>query len=133
LHLLFPVPSGDIVVDNMLKRFMPTFRKYDSGAWTSMDTTKGREVSRSGGGDRVQPADPGGFSSPKLDAKDKEILSLVKDRPSTLLAISDKTNIPFVECMFRARQLRQRGLLKKLSETCDANGLYLYVAGEKVV
>jgi hypothetical protein len=100
---------------------------------TSKHNTPGREVSSSGGDQGVRSRGHGDFSSPKLDDRDKEILSLVRDRPSTLLSISDKTNIPFVECLFRARNLQHRGLLRKLSDTCNANGLYLYVAEERSI
>lgn len=99
-----------------------------------MHNTQGREESVPGGQQGVQPTRVfDSFSSPKLDDRDLEILSLVRDRPSTLLSISDRTNIPFVECLFRARTLQQRGLLRKLSDTCDANGLYLYVAEERPI
>jgi hypothetical protein len=94
----------------------------------SAHNTPGREASSSDGGRGVRSRGLEDFSSPKLDDRDKEILSVVKDRPSTLLKISERTNIPFVETLFRARSLRRRGLLRKLGGECDSNGLYLYVA-----
>lgn len=97
-----------------------------------MYRTKGRDESVPRGQQGVQPTRVfDSFSSPKLDDGDLEILSLVRDRPSTLLSISNRTNIPFVECVLRARTLQQRGLLRKLSDACDANGLYLYGVEER--
>ncbi|TET91581.1 MAG: Lrp/AsnC family transcriptional regulator [Methanomassiliicoccales archaeon] len=74
-----------------------------------------------------------GLSSSELGEKDSEILSLTTNCPVTMLRISQKTDIPFVECLFRARNLQDMGLLRKLSDKCNAHGLYLYLAEERRV
>lgn len=66
-----------------------------------------------------------------LDDKDSKILFLARDRPTTLLNISERTDLSFVECLHRARRLKEMGLLKRAGDTRDDDGLFLYIAGRK--
>lgn len=71
------------------------------------------------------------FSSSQLDNSDSKILSLARDCPVTLLRISRRTDIPFVECLRRAVRLERVGLLEKVGEVSEPAKLHLYVATQE--
>ncbi len=97
-----------------------------------------REVMRKSGGreggsssvrqDSPFPDSQRGYSFSTLDDKDSEILSLARDCPITLLSISEKMDISFVECLERAKRLQRLGLLVKTDDSPRYGGLHLYVA-----
>lgn len=68
-----------------------------------------------------------GLSSSELDEKDFEMLVLAADGPTTLLHLSEKMDIFFVECLGRARKLRGMGLLKRIETPHRSDGMNLYV------
>lgn len=49
----------------------------------------------------------------------------------TVLSISKKMEISFVECLSRATKLKEMGLLRRASDARDDDGLFLYVAGRR--
>lgn len=72
-------------------------------------------------------------SSSQLDRKDLEILSHARDCPTTLLSVSERTEISFVECLHRANRLQRMGFLRKLEDPSRFGGLFLYIAVEREV
>jgi hypothetical protein len=97
-----------------------------------MRKTGGREGSCSSEPHQIpNPAAQRGFSSSELDSTDQEILSLVRNRPLTLLTISERMEISFVECLSRATKLKEMNLLTRAGDTRDDDGLFLYIAGRK--
>jgi hypothetical protein len=63
-----------------------------------------------------------------LDDKDSEILSLTRDRPTTMLSISERMDISFIECLHRIQRLQRMDLLKRIEGKRHTAGLHLYVA-----
>lgn len=53
-------------------------------------------------------------SSSVLDDEDSNIISLTKDRQTTLLSVSERMDIFFVECLHRVQRLQRMGLLKRI-------------------
>lgn len=72
--------------------------------------------------------DPPAFSSSKLGDTDSEILSLASGCPITLRSLSKKMDIPFAECLSRAKKLEEMGLLERLEGPSRPRGLRLYLA-----
>ena len=68
------------------------------------------------------------LSSSKLGDTDSEILSLASGCPTTLMSVSRKMDIPFIECLSRARKLEEMGLLERLEGPSRPGGLLLYLA-----
>ena len=68
------------------------------------------------------------LSFSRIDKRDLEILSLARDSPATLLTLSERMGISFVECLHRARRLLELGLLKRVDSVPGPEGLYLYLA-----
>lgn len=79
-------------------------------------------------GKRVLPP-----SLSRIDDRDSEILSLARDRPTTVLSISEKMDLSLVECLHRARELQRIGLLMKLEDPSPHSGLHLYVATQRKI
>jgi len=73
------------------------------------------------------------LSSTRLDKRDSEILSLARDRPTTLVNISERMDISFVECLERAQRLQRMGLLRKLDDPLRSDGLFLYLAVQREI
>jgi len=73
------------------------------------------------------------LSLSRIDDKDSEILSLAGDRPTTVLSISEKMDVPFVECLRRAKRLQRIGLLSKLDDSSPHGRLHLYVATQRKI
>ncbi len=73
------------------------------------------------------------LSSSRLDNGDREILSLARDCPVTMLSISEKTEMSFVECLHRAKSLQRMGLLRKLDGPPRSDGLFLYLAVQRKI
>ena len=122
-----------IMYDNAFKTFMLLFRKW---ACREMQGYK----QKSGGRDKdsspvhqdvIPTLDQRESSSSGLDKRDKEIISFAGYRPATLLNISEKTDIPFVECLHRTKRLQKMGYLKRVEGAPDSAGLYLYLATRK--
>ncbi len=67
-------------------------------------------------------------SSSVLDDRDSKILSLTRDRPTTMLNMSEKMDISFVECLHRVQRLQRMGLLKRIEGERHTAGLHLYAA-----
>ncbi len=67
----------------------------------------------------------------RIDDRDSEILSLARDRPITVLSISEKMDVSLVECLHRSGKLQQMGLLKRAEDLPDSDGFYLYIATEE--
>lgn len=89
------------------------------------------EGSSEGRQDNLLTASKSVFSTPsssRLDRKDLEILSHAGDGARTLLSVSEKTEMSFVECLHRAKRLQGMGLLKKLDDSPRSDGLFLYLA-----
>ena len=86
-----------------------------------------RKDSPSVRGKRV-PSTP---SLSRIDDRDSEILSLAREGPTTLLRISEKMDISFVECLRKAARLQQMGLLRRLDDAPRVNGLHSYIAAKK--
>ena len=94
------------------------------------------EGSSEGRQDNLFTAGKSVFSTPsssRLDRKDLEILSHARDGPTTLLSVSQKTEISFVECLHRAKRLQRMSLLKKLDDSPRSDGLYLYLAVQREI
>ncbi len=99
-----------------------------------------REVMRKSGGreggsspvrqDSLFPDSQRGYSFSTLDDKDSEILSLTTDCPMTLTRIAMETDISFVECLRRVRDLQRIGLIKRVGDLSEPAELYLYAATE---
>ncbi|TET90462.1 MAG: Lrp/AsnC family transcriptional regulator [Methanomassiliicoccales archaeon] len=70
----------------------------------------------------------GDLSSSTPDGTDEKILTLAADRPVTLLNISKRIDIPFVECLRRVRDLERKGFLERIGDLCEPAQLHLYVA-----
>lgn len=68
------------------------------------------------------------LSSSVLDDRDSKILSHTRSRPATLLSVSEKADMSFVECLKRAKRLQRMGFLKRLDDPSCPDGLYLYIA-----
>jgi len=73
------------------------------------------------------------LSSSRLDNRDWEILSLARDRPTTLVNISERMDISFVECLERAKRLLRMDLLRKLDGSPRPDGLFLYLAVQREI
>jgi hypothetical protein len=98
----------------------------------TMRKSGGREGSCSSVPQQIPlPAAQRGFSSSELDSTDQGILSLVRNRPLTVLGISKKMEISFIECLSRATKLKEMSLLKRAGDTRDDDGLFLYIARRK--
>ncbi|MCK5291753.1 MAG: hypothetical protein KAR39_07035 [Thermoplasmata archaeon] len=96
-------------------------------AWASMHGTKGREESVPRGQQGVLPIRVlNGFSSPLLDQTDREILSLIRSRPMTILNVAEKMDTPFVECLARTRKLWRLKLLERIEAEPGEIGLHRY-------
>jgi hypothetical protein len=65
-------------------------------------------------------------SSSVLDDRDSKILSLTRDRPTTMLSMSERMEISFVECLHRVQRLQRMGLLKRIESERHTAGLHLY-------
>lgn len=68
-----------------------------------------------------------GSSSSTPDRTDEKILTLATDHPVTLLNISKRVDIPFVEGLRRVRWLEDVGLLKKVGDVSEPATLHLYL------
>ena len=67
-------------------------------------------------------------SSSVIDDRDSKILSLTRDRPTTMLNMSERMDISFVECLHRVQRLQRMGLLKRIEGEHHTAGLHLYAA-----
>lgn len=85
-------------------------------------------MSREGGSSTTGTPNPPALSSSKLGDTDSKILSLASGCPITLMSLSEKTDIPFVECLSRAKKLEEMGLLERLEGPSRPRGLRLYLA-----
>lgn len=65
-------------------------------------------------------------SSSVLDDRDSKILSLTRNRPTTMLNMSERMDISFVECLHRVQRLQRMGLLKRIEGEHRTAGLRLY-------
>ncbi|MCK5291233.1 MAG: hypothetical protein KAR39_04345 [Thermoplasmata archaeon] len=87
------------------------------------------------GADKGVQSPRGKHASPpslsRIDDRDSEILSLARDRPITVLSISEKMDASLVECLHRARRLQRIGLLMKLDDSSPHGRLHLYVATQR--
>ena len=97
-----------------------------------MRKNRGREdripTSREGDSSVSGIPNPPALSSSKLGDIDSEILSLASGCPITLMRLSKKIDIPFVECLSRAKKLEEMGLLERLEGPSRPRGLRLYLA-----
>lgn len=66
------------------------------------------------------------ISSSPLEEGDTDISSLIEDNPMTILCISEKLDIPFIDCLLRTRRLWRMGLLERIDAEPDSVGLYRY-------
>lgn len=131
-HVGYPASKIGIAVDNMLKRLMLPFQNHTPWRHRPVKETKGREATRPRGFEHIPSARVfHGFSSPKLDQRDREILSTVRGNPMTILRVSEKMHIPFVECLKRARKLLTLNLLERVDAEPEEVGLYRYAARER--
>jgi DNA-binding Lrp family transcriptional regulator len=73
----------------------------------------------------------GRYSSSPLDETDIEILSLVKDRPMTILNVAENMDISFIEGLTRTRKLWKLNLLERIDAELGEIGLYRYSAPVK--
>ncbi|MCK5292402.1 MAG: hypothetical protein KAR39_10350 [Thermoplasmata archaeon] len=85
-------------------------------------------MSREGDSSITGIPNPPLLSSSKLGDADSEILSLASGCPITLISVSRKMDIPFVECLSRAKKLEEMGLLERLEGPSRPGGLLLYLA-----
>lgn len=94
-----------------------------------MRKSGGREASRSQQG--VLPAGIA-ISSSTLDETDVEILSLMRNRPMTILNVAERMDMPFVECLLRARKLWRLELLERVDAEPEEIGLHRYMLKGRV-
>ena len=85
-------------------------------------------LSREGDTPKTGIPNPLELSSSKLGDTDSEILSLASGCPITLMSVSRKMDIPFIECLSRAKKLEEMGLLERLEGPSRPGGLRLYLA-----
>ncbi len=85
-------------------------------------------MSREGDTPKTGIPNPPTLSSSKLGGTDSEMLSLASGCPITLMSVSRKMDIPFVECLSRAEKLEEMGLLERLEGPSRPRGLLLYLA-----
>lgn len=91
-----------------------------------MEKQGGRESLHSHGHRHPTPENSGRYSSSHLDEMDVEILSLIKDRPMTILHLSERMDIPFLEGLARMRKLWKMGFLERAHAEDEEIGLYRY-------
>lgn len=125
MWLLFPCPPNVLSPRDLKYRVCPSMR-------LSMKEDGEREEAC------FEGCQAGLSSTPKLDSpapsslvlddKDSKILSLTRDRPTTMLNMSEKMDVSFVECLHRVQRLRRMGLLKRIEGEHHTAGLHLYAA-----
>lgn len=68
------------------------------------------------------------LSSYHLKETDAQILEMAAGCPTTLMRIAKSLELPYVECLKRAKRLEERGLLRRLDGPSRPGGLHLYIA-----